>query len=78
MTNKRFRARFRFFRNLNYCWVHTRISKKECDFYICNKILTYISVSREQIQYYIYRFIRNILNRFFLMNRSNRNFEYEI
>nr|AEX93952.1 hypothetical chloroplast RF21 [Allium fistulosum] len=31
-----------------------------------------------QIQYSIYGYIRNVSNRFFLMNRSNRNFEYGI
>nr|YP_009751155.1 hypothetical protein RF2 [Pyrularia edulis]YP_009751166.1 hypothetical protein RF2 [Pyrularia edulis]QIJ98534.1 hypothetical protein RF2 [Pyrularia edulis]QIJ98535.1 hypothetical protein RF2 [Pyrularia edulis] len=31
-----------------------------------------------QIQYSTYGYIRNVLNRFFLMNRSNRNFEYGI
>nr|YP_009436759.1 hypothetical chloroplast RF2 [Cyphia phyteuma]YP_009436782.1 hypothetical chloroplast RF2 [Cyphia phyteuma]ATG27134.1 hypothetical chloroplast RF2 [Cyphia phyteuma]ATG27159.1 hypothetical chloroplast RF2 [Cyphia phyteuma] len=31
-----------------------------------------------QIQYSAYRYIRNVLNRFFLMNRSDRNFEYGI
>nr|YP_010615629.1 Ycf2 [Smilax astrosperma]YP_010615647.1 Ycf2 [Smilax astrosperma]WAU46817.1 Ycf2 [Smilax astrosperma]WAU46835.1 Ycf2 [Smilax astrosperma] len=31
-----------------------------------------------QIQYSTYGYIRNVLNRFFLMNRSDRNFEYEI
>nr|YP_010150490.1 Ycf2 [Angelica cartilaginomarginata]QQV72331.1 Ycf2 [Angelica cartilaginomarginata] len=31
-----------------------------------------------QIQYSTYRYIRNVLNRFFLMNRSDRNFEYGI
>uniref|UniRef100_UPI0030DE5A10 hypothetical chloroplast RF21 n=1 Tax=Herniaria glabra TaxID=115624 RepID=UPI0030DE5A10 len=31
-----------------------------------------------QIQYSIYGYIRNVLNRFFLMNRSDRSFEYEI
>nr|YP_010391849.1 hypothetical protein RF2 [Avicennia officinalis]UPX05340.1 hypothetical protein RF2 [Avicennia officinalis] len=29
-----------------------------------------------QIQYSTYGYIRNVLNRFFLMNRSDRNFEY--
>nr|YP_010457130.1 hypothetical protein RF2 [Microtropis henryi]YP_010457149.1 hypothetical protein RF2 [Microtropis henryi]UUA68280.1 hypothetical protein RF2 [Microtropis henryi]UUA68281.1 hypothetical protein RF2 [Microtropis henryi] len=31
-----------------------------------------------QIQYSTYGYIRNVLNRFFLMNRSDRNFEYVI
>nr|YP_009339651.1 hypothetical chloroplast RF2 [Lobelia anceps]YP_009339674.1 hypothetical chloroplast RF2 [Lobelia anceps]APQ39043.1 hypothetical chloroplast RF2 [Lobelia anceps]APQ39068.1 hypothetical chloroplast RF2 [Lobelia anceps] len=31
-----------------------------------------------QIQYSTYRSIRNVLNRFFLLNRSDRNFEYGI
>ncbi|TMW95864.1 hypothetical protein EJD97_008220, partial [Solanum chilense] len=31
-----------------------------------------------QIQYSTYGYIRNVLNRFFLMNRSDRNFEYRI
>ena len=31
-----------------------------------------------QIQYSTYGYIRNVLNRFFLMNRSDRNFEYGI
>nr|CAI53855.1 ycf2 [Acorus calamus] len=31
-----------------------------------------------QIQYSAYGYIRNVLNRFFLMNRSDRNFEYGI
>nr|YP_010139219.1 hypothetical chloroplast RF2 [Garcinia paucinervis]YP_010139235.1 hypothetical chloroplast RF2 [Garcinia paucinervis]QQK54598.1 hypothetical chloroplast RF2 [Garcinia paucinervis]QQK54614.1 hypothetical chloroplast RF2 [Garcinia paucinervis]QXF60399.1 hypothetical chloroplast RF21 [Garcinia paucinervis]QXF60416.1 hypothetical chloroplast RF21 [Garcinia paucinervis] len=31
-----------------------------------------------QIQYSTYGYIRNVLNQFFLMNRSDRNFEYEI
>nr|YP_010288204.1 Ycf2 [Rubia podantha]YP_010288222.1 Ycf2 [Rubia podantha]YP_010958030.1 Ycf2 [Rubia alata]YP_010958048.1 Ycf2 [Rubia alata]YP_010958114.1 Ycf2 [Rubia ovatifolia]YP_010958132.1 Ycf2 [Rubia ovatifolia]UXE31836.1 Ycf2 [Rubia cordifolia]UKU08805.1 Ycf2 [Rubia podantha]UKU08825.1 Ycf2 [Rubia podantha]UXE31852.1 Ycf2 [Rubia cordifolia]WMZ97967.1 Ycf2 [Rubia alata] len=31
-----------------------------------------------QIQYGTYGYIRNVLNRFFLMNRSDRNFEYGI
>nr|YP_010881724.1 Ycf2 protein [Turpinia affinis]YP_010881743.1 Ycf2 protein [Turpinia affinis]QHE50544.1 hypothetical protein RF2 [Staphylea trifolia]QHE50563.1 hypothetical chloroplast RF2 [Staphylea trifolia]WIA69217.1 Ycf2 protein [Turpinia affinis]WIA69236.1 Ycf2 protein [Turpinia affinis] len=31
-----------------------------------------------QIQYSTYGYIRNVLNRFFLMNRSGRNFEYGI
>jgi hypothetical protein len=31
-----------------------------------------------QIQYRIYGYIRNVSNRFFLMNRSDRNFEYGI
>nr|ANO44613.1 hypothetical chloroplast protein RF21 [Amianthium muscitoxicum] len=31
-----------------------------------------------QIQYSTYRYIRNVSNRFFLMNRSDRNFEYGI
>nr|YP_009752201.1 Ycf2 protein [Linnaeosicyos amara]QIT05611.1 Ycf2 protein [Linnaeosicyos amara] len=31
-----------------------------------------------QIQYNTYGYIRNVLNRFFLMNRSDRNFEYGI
>ncbi|KAM6569243.1 hypothetical protein CsatB_017228 [Cannabis sativa] len=31
-----------------------------------------------QIQYSTYGYIRNILNRFFLMNRSDCNFEYVI
>ncbi|KAL3648362.1 Protein Ycf2 [Castilleja foliolosa] len=31
-----------------------------------------------QIQYSTYGYIRNGLNRFFLMNRSDRNFEYGI
>nr|YP_010320896.1 hypothetical protein RF2 [Parnassia longipetala]YP_010320917.1 hypothetical protein RF2 [Parnassia longipetala]UJP70726.1 hypothetical protein RF2 [Parnassia longipetala]UJP70747.1 hypothetical protein RF2 [Parnassia longipetala] len=31
-----------------------------------------------QIQYNTYGYIRNVLNRFFLMNRSDRNFEYVI
>nr|YP_011034296.1 hypothetical chloroplast RF21 [Uncaria lancifolia]YP_011034313.1 hypothetical chloroplast RF21 [Uncaria lancifolia]WRI57718.1 hypothetical chloroplast RF21 [Uncaria lancifolia]WRI57736.1 hypothetical chloroplast RF21 [Uncaria lancifolia] len=31
-----------------------------------------------QIQYRTYGYIRNLLNRFFLMNRSDRNFEYGI
>nr|ATG24912.1 hypothetical chloroplast RF2 [Lobelia heterophylla subsp. heterophylla]ATG24931.1 hypothetical chloroplast RF2 [Lobelia heterophylla subsp. heterophylla] len=31
-----------------------------------------------QIQYSTYRYIRNVLNRFFLLNRSDRNFEYGI
>nr|YP_010631521.1 Ycf2 [Pimpinella valleculosa]WBN98586.1 Ycf2 [Pimpinella valleculosa] len=31
-----------------------------------------------QIRYSTYRYIRNVLNRFFLMNRSDRNFEYGI
>nr|QWZ47218.1 hypothetical chloroplast RF2 [Cyclocodon parviflorus]QWZ47243.1 hypothetical chloroplast RF2 [Cyclocodon parviflorus] len=31
-----------------------------------------------QLQYSTYRYIRNVLNRFFLMNRSDRNFEYGI
>nr|YP_010334742.1 Ycf2 protein [Dasispermum suffruticosum]UNH91658.1 Ycf2 protein [Dasispermum suffruticosum] len=31
-----------------------------------------------QIQYSTYRYIRNVLNRFFLMNRSDRNFDYGI
>nr|WGT74728.1 Ycf2 [Sanguinaria canadensis]WGT74745.1 Ycf2 [Sanguinaria canadensis]WGT74813.1 Ycf2 [Sanguinaria canadensis]WGT74830.1 Ycf2 [Sanguinaria canadensis] len=31
-----------------------------------------------QIQYSIYGYIRNVSNRFFLMNRSDRNFEYGI
>jgi hypothetical protein len=31
-----------------------------------------------QIQYSTYGYIRNVLNQFFLMNRSDRNFEYGI
>nr|YP_009434821.1 hypothetical chloroplast RF2 [Lobelia galpinii]YP_009434844.1 hypothetical chloroplast RF2 [Lobelia galpinii]ATG24727.1 hypothetical chloroplast RF2 [Lobelia galpinii]ATG24752.1 hypothetical chloroplast RF2 [Lobelia galpinii] len=31
-----------------------------------------------QIQYSTYRYIRNVLNRFFLLNRSDHNFEYGI
>uniref|UniRef100_A0A1Y3BYY6 Ycf2 N-terminal domain-containing protein n=1 Tax=Helianthus annuus TaxID=4232 RepID=A0A1Y3BYY6_HELAN len=31
-----------------------------------------------QIQHSTHRYIRNVLNRFFLMNRSDRNFEYGI
>ena len=31
-----------------------------------------------QIQYSTYRYIRIVLNRFFLMNRSDHNFEYGI
>nr|QGT34098.1 hypothetical protein RF2 [Chamaesium wolffianum]QGT34115.1 hypothetical protein RF2 [Chamaesium wolffianum] len=34
--------------------------------------------NRSQIQYSTYRYIRNVLNQFFLMNRSDRNFEYGI
>ncbi|KAH9705554.1 hypothetical protein KPL70_011922 [Citrus sinensis] len=34
--------------------------------------------NRIQIQYSTYGYIRNVLNRFFLMNRSDRNFEYGI
>nr|YP_010121606.1 Ycf2 [Pinguicula alpina]YP_010121622.1 Ycf2 [Pinguicula alpina]QRE78582.1 Ycf2 [Pinguicula alpina]QRE78583.1 Ycf2 [Pinguicula alpina] len=34
--------------------------------------------NRIQIQYSTYGYIRNLLNRFFLMNRSDRNFEYGI
>nr|YP_009019931.1 hypothetical chloroplast RF21 [Azadirachta indica]YP_009019949.1 hypothetical chloroplast RF21 [Azadirachta indica]AHJ91361.1 hypothetical chloroplast RF21 [Azadirachta indica]AHJ91380.1 hypothetical chloroplast RF21 [Azadirachta indica]UJH19875.1 Ycf2 [Azadirachta indica]UJH19903.1 Ycf2 [Azadirachta indica] len=34
--------------------------------------------NRIQIQYGTYGYIRNVLNRFFLMNRSDRNFEYGI
>nr|YP_009700224.1 Ycf2 [Justicia flava]YP_009700243.1 Ycf2 [Justicia flava]QEP94775.1 Ycf2 [Justicia flava]QEP94795.1 Ycf2 [Justicia flava] len=34
--------------------------------------------NRIQIQYSTYGYIRSVLNRFFLMNRSDRNFEYGI
>ena len=34
--------------------------------------------NRIQIQYKTYRYIRNVLNWFFLMNKSDRNFAYRI
>ena len=51
--------------------------------FVSNNIMEAVNQSRLlrnriQIQYRTYRYIRNVLNWFFLMNKSNRNFEYTI
>nr|YP_010460379.1 Ycf2 protein [Citrus indica]YP_010460397.1 Ycf2 protein [Citrus indica]UUC05669.1 Ycf2 protein [Citrus indica]UUC05687.1 Ycf2 protein [Citrus indica] len=78
-----------FYRRIRKKWV--RIScgndledpKPKIVVFASNNIMEAVNQSRLirnriQIQYSTYGYIRNVLNRFFLMNRSDRNFEYGI
>nr|YP_010736279.1 Ycf2 protein [Pachygone laurifolia]YP_010736296.1 Ycf2 protein [Pachygone laurifolia]WEL36252.1 Ycf2 protein [Pachygone laurifolia]WEL36269.1 Ycf2 protein [Pachygone laurifolia] len=53
------------------------VPKYEPDMDSSNKI-SFLNQNLIQIQYSIYGYIRNVSNPFFLMNRSDRNFEYGI
>ncbi|GAY69096.1 hypothetical protein CUMW_269380 [Citrus unshiu] len=78
-----------FYRRIRKKWV--RIScgndledpKPKIVVFASNNIMEAVNQSRLirnriQIQYSTYGYIRNVLNRFFLMNRSDRNFQYRI
>ncbi|XWS46131.1 hypothetical protein CRYUN_Cryun14cG0037500 [Craigia yunnanensis] len=78
-----------FYRRIRKKWV--RIScgndledpKQKIVVFASNNIMEAVNQDRLirnliQIQYSTYGYIRNVLNRFFLMNRSDRNFEYGI
>ncbi|KAI9075989.1 hypothetical protein K1719_042061 [Acacia pycnantha] len=78
-----------FYRRIRKRWVRTSCGndledpKPKIVVFASNNIMEAVNQYRLirnliQIQYSTYGYIRNVLNRFFLMNRSDRNFEYGI
>nr|YP_010720160.1 hypothetical protein RF2 [Gymnopetalum chinense]YP_010720177.1 Ycf2 [Gymnopetalum chinense]UTM09994.1 hypothetical protein RF2 [Gymnopetalum chinense]UTM10011.1 Ycf2 [Gymnopetalum chinense] len=78
-----------FYRRIRKKWVRTSPGndledpKQKIVVFASNNIMEAVNQYRLirnliQIQYNTYGYIRNVLNRFFLMNRSDRNFEYGI
>ncbi|KAF4355160.1 hypothetical protein G4B88_018050 [Cannabis sativa] len=78
-----------FYRRIRKKWVRTSCGndledpKPKIMVFASNNIMEAVNQYRLirnliQIQYSTYGYIRNVLNRFFLMNRSDRNFEYVI
>nr|YP_009767955.1 Ycf2 [Pterogyne nitens]YP_009767972.1 Ycf2 [Pterogyne nitens]QIS98573.1 Ycf2 [Pterogyne nitens]QIS98590.1 Ycf2 [Pterogyne nitens] len=78
-----------FYRRIRKKWVRTSCGndledpKQKIVVFASNNIMEAVNQYRLirnliQIQYSTYGYIRNVLNRFFLMNRSDRNFEYVI
>nr|QIT05781.1 Ycf2 protein [Gynostemma burmanicum (nom. inval.)]QIT05798.1 Ycf2 protein [Gynostemma burmanicum (nom. inval.)] len=78
-----------FYRRIRKKWVRTSRGndledpKQKIVVFASNNIMEAVNQYRLirnliQIQYNTYGYIRNVLNRFFLMNRSDRNFEYGI
>nr|YP_009752624.1 Ycf2 protein [Trichosanthes homophylla]YP_009752642.1 Ycf2 protein [Trichosanthes homophylla]QIT05105.1 Ycf2 protein [Trichosanthes kirilowii]QIT05020.1 Ycf2 protein [Trichosanthes homophylla]QIT05038.1 Ycf2 protein [Trichosanthes homophylla]QIT05123.1 Ycf2 protein [Trichosanthes kirilowii]QJD26338.1 Ycf2 [Trichosanthes kirilowii] len=78
-----------FYRRIRKKWVRTSPGndledpKQKIVVFASNNIMEAVNQYRLirnliQIQYKTYGYIRNVLNRFFLMNRSDRNFEYGI
>nr|YP_009770294.1 hypothetical protein RF2 [Zapoteca portoricensis]YP_009770320.1 hypothetical protein RF2 [Zapoteca portoricensis]QIT00996.1 hypothetical protein RF2 [Zapoteca portoricensis]QIT01022.1 hypothetical protein RF2 [Zapoteca portoricensis] len=78
-----------FYRRIRKRWVRTSCGndledpKQKIVVFASNNIMEAVNQYRLirnliQIQYSTYGYIRNVLNRFFLMNRSDRNFEYGI
>nr|YP_010727102.1 Ycf2 protein [Filipendula vestita]YP_010727118.1 Ycf2 protein [Filipendula vestita]WDZ66636.1 Ycf2 protein [Filipendula vestita]WDZ66637.1 Ycf2 protein [Filipendula vestita] len=78
-----------FYRRVRKKWVRTSCGndledpKPKIVVFASNNIMEAVNQYRLirnliQIQYSTYGYIRNVLNRFFLMNRSDRNFEYGI
>ncbi|KAJ7941638.1 Protein Ycf2, partial [Quillaja saponaria] len=78
-----------FYRRIRKKWVRTSCGndledpKPKIVVFASNNIMEAVNQYRLirnliQIQYSTYGYIRNVLNRFFLMNRSDRNFEYGI
>ena len=78
-----------FYRRIREKWVRTSCGndledpKPKIVVFASNNIMEAVNQyrlirNRIQIQYSTYGYIRNVLNRFFLMNRSDRNFEYGI
>nr|WEG92325.1 hypothetical protein RF2 [Oemleria cerasiformis]WEG92326.1 hypothetical protein RF2 [Oemleria cerasiformis] len=78
-----------FYRRIRKNWVRTSCGndledpKPKRVVFASNNIMEAVNQYRLirnliQIQYSTYGYIRNVLNRFFLMNRSDRNFEYGI
>nr|YP_009414771.1 hypothetical chloroplast RF2 [Platycodon grandiflorus]YP_009414796.1 hypothetical chloroplast RF2 [Platycodon grandiflorus]ARR27774.1 hypothetical chloroplast RF2 [Platycodon grandiflorus]ARR27789.1 hypothetical chloroplast RF2 [Platycodon grandiflorus]UBK12175.1 hypothetical chloroplast RF2 [Platycodon grandiflorus]UBK12200.1 hypothetical chloroplast RF2 [Platycodon grandiflorus]UXO94473.1 hypothetical chloroplast RF2 [Platycodon grandiflorus] len=78
-----------FYRRIRKKWVPISCGndleepKPKIVLFASNKIMEAVNQYRLirnliQLQYSTYRYIRNVLNRFFLMNRSDRNFEYGI
>nr|YP_009127320.1 hypothetical chloroplast RF21 [Ceratonia siliqua]YP_009127337.1 hypothetical chloroplast RF21 [Ceratonia siliqua]YP_009756154.1 hypothetical protein RF2 [Ceratonia siliqua]YP_009756171.1 hypothetical protein RF2 [Ceratonia siliqua]AHY32935.1 hypothetical chloroplast RF21 [Ceratonia siliqua]AHY32953.1 hypothetical chloroplast RF21 [Ceratonia siliqua]QIT02830.1 hypothetical protein RF2 [Ceratonia siliqua]QIT02847.1 hypothetical protein RF2 [Ceratonia siliqua] len=78
-----------FYRRIRKKWVRTSCGndledpKPKIVVFARNNIMEAVNQYRLirnliQIQYSTYGYIRNVLNRFFLMNRSDRNFEYGI
>nr|YP_010419838.1 hypothetical protein RF2 [Leucosyke puya]YP_010419855.1 hypothetical protein RF2 [Leucosyke puya]USG53539.1 hypothetical protein RF2 [Leucosyke puya]USG53556.1 hypothetical protein RF2 [Leucosyke puya] len=78
-----------FYRRIRKKWVRTSCGndledpKPKIVLFASNNIMEVVNQYRLirnliQIQYSTYGYIRNVLNRFFLMNRSDRNFEYGI
>nr|UTQ76424.1 Ycf2 [Trichosanthes sp. HLQ090003 01]UTQ76441.1 Ycf2 [Trichosanthes sp. HLQ090003 01] len=78
-----------FYRRIRKKWVRTSPGndledpKQKIVVFTSNNIMEAVNQYRLirnliQIQYNTYGYIRNVLNRFFLMNRSDRNFEYGI
>ena len=78
-----------FYRRIRKKWVRTSCGndledpKQKIVVFASNNIVEAVNQYRLirnliQIQYSTYGYIRNVLNRFFLMNRSDRNFEYGI
>nr|YP_009462572.1 hypothetical chloroplast RF21 [Boehmeria spicata]YP_009462588.1 hypothetical chloroplast RF21 [Boehmeria spicata]AUV64858.1 hypothetical chloroplast RF21 [Boehmeria spicata]AUV64859.1 hypothetical chloroplast RF21 [Boehmeria spicata] len=78
-----------FYRRIRKKWVRTSCGndledpKQKIVVFASNNIMEAVNQYRLiqnliQIQYSTYGYIRNVLNRFFLMNRSDRNFEYGI
>nr|YP_010593718.1 hypothetical protein RF2 [Elatostema salvinioides]YP_010593737.1 hypothetical protein RF2 [Elatostema salvinioides]WAJ54395.1 hypothetical protein RF2 [Elatostema salvinioides]WAJ54414.1 hypothetical protein RF2 [Elatostema salvinioides] len=78
-----------FYRRIRKKWVRTSCGndledpKPKIVVFASNNIMEAVNQYRLirnliQIQYSTYGYIRNVLNRFFLVNRSDRNFEYGI
>nr|YP_010282652.1 hypothetical chloroplast RF21 [Elatostema stewardii]YP_010282671.1 hypothetical chloroplast RF21 [Elatostema stewardii]UHM25403.1 hypothetical chloroplast RF21 [Elatostema stewardii]UHM25422.1 hypothetical chloroplast RF21 [Elatostema stewardii] len=78
-----------FYRRIRKKWVRTSCGndledpKPKIVVFSSNNIMEAVNQYRLirnliQIQYSTYGYIRNVLNRFFLVNRSDRNFEYGI
>ena len=76
-----------FYRRIRKKWVRTSPGndledpKQKIVVFASNNIMEAVNqyrLIRNLIQIQYYRYIRNVLNRFFLMNRSDRNLEYGI
>nr|YP_009537746.1 hypothetical chloroplast RF2 [Dioscorea togoensis]YP_009537763.1 hypothetical chloroplast RF2 [Dioscorea togoensis]AYM33927.1 hypothetical chloroplast RF2 [Dioscorea togoensis]AYM33944.1 hypothetical chloroplast RF2 [Dioscorea togoensis] len=74
---------YRRIRNRIYCGNDLEDPKLKTAVFASNNIMEAVNQYRLirdliQVQYRTYGYIRNVSNRFFLMNRSDRNFEYGI
>ncbi|XP_042043463.1 LOW QUALITY PROTEIN: protein Ycf2-like, partial [Salvia splendens] len=81
--NESFSRRIRKKRARIYCGNDLEDPKPKIVVFASNNIMEAVNQYRLiqnliQIQYSTYGYIRNVLNQFFLMNRSDRNFEYGI